>query len=73
MNKISSMDELNKFCNEFDLRIEYEKPFESMDQHMLKVLDENGETIRQVVVEDTSNIEQYAGTLLNKVSAQYPK
>jgi hypothetical protein len=71
--ELLATDELNKFCGEFNLKLELHKPFETMEQMLLRVVDEKGETIKQVTVEGIETIQESAGTLLNKVSQIYPK
>lgn len=71
--EILATDELYKFCGEFDLKLELHKPFESMEQMLLRVVDQQGETVKQVTVEGIEKIQESAGSLLNKVSQIYPK
>lgn len=66
-------NELNKFCKEFNLKLELEKPFESMPEMILKIVDKQGETIKQTTIENIDKIEESAGFLLNKISQIYPK
>ncbi len=71
--ELLATEELYKFCREFNLKLELDKPFDSMQQMILKVVDEKGETIRQTTVEKIEKIEESAGFLLNKISQIYPK
>lgn len=71
--ELLATQELYKFCREFNLKLELDKPFDSMQQMILKVVDEKGETIRQTTVEKIEKIEESAGFLLNKISQIYPK
>jgi hypothetical protein len=66
-------NELNKFCQEFNLKLELEKPFDSMPEMILKIVDTKGETIKQTTIENINKIEESAGFLLNKISQIYPK
>lgn len=66
-------NELNKFCKEFNLKLELEKPFASMPEMILKIVDKQGETIKQTTITNIDKIEESAGFLLNKISQIYPK
>lgn len=66
-------DELNKFCQEFNLKLELEKPFDSMEQMLLRVANKDNETIKQITVDNIEKIQEAAGSLLNKVSQIYPE
>jgi hypothetical protein len=72
-NELLATEELYKFCKEFNLKLELDKPFNTMHQMILKVVDEKGEIIRQTTVEKIEKIEESAGFLLNKISQVYPK
>jgi hypothetical protein len=66
-------NELYKFCEEFDLIIELEKPFQELDGLIIKVKDSSNNLIKQSTVENMSEFEKVSGTMLNKLSQNYPK
>lgn len=71
--ELLATQELYKFCGEFNLKLELDKPFDNMQQMILKIVDEKGEIIKQTTVEEIEKIEESAGFLLNKISQIYPK
>lgn len=71
--ELLATDELHKFCKEFNLKLELDKPFDNMQQMILRVVDNSGETIKQTTVDGIEKIQDSAGYLLNKVSQSYPK
>jgi len=77
--ELLATDELYKFANEFGLSIELDKLSETGGELVYRVADNNNQTIKQIVIKESdiqyfqNNIEEYAGTLLNKVSQIYPK
>ena len=70
--KLLSSDELDKFCTEFNLKIELEKPFINLDGFIINII-ENEKVIKSGTVEDIKDYEKVAGTILNKLSQSYPK
>jgi hypothetical protein len=71
--ELLATDELYRFCNEFKLKLELEKPFDNMHQMILRVVDQKGDIIKQATIENIDKIEESAGFLLNKISQIYPK
>jgi hypothetical protein len=77
--ELLATNELNRFCKEFGLSVEIDKLSDSTGHLTYRVADEKGKTIKQIIIEEKNityfedNIEEYAGTLLNKVSQIYPK
>ena len=72
--------ELYKFAEEFDLSIELDKLTDDPVSPLIyRVADSEDVTIKQIVIEVSdieyfeNHLEEYAGTLLNKVSQVYPK
>lgn len=69
---ILSSNELYRFCEEFSLTIELEKPFEELDGFLIKII-EDGEVVKQEIVNEMTEYESVCGTILNKMSQNYPK
>ena len=67
-----SSDELFKFCDEFNLSVELEKPFDELDGFIIKITEDNI-VIKEALVESMSDYQTVAGTILNKLSQNYPK
>jgi hypothetical protein len=68
-----SSTELYKFCDEFNLSLELEKPFEELDGFIIKVVDNEGFILNESLVEEISEYESVSGTILNKLSQKFPK
>jgi hypothetical protein len=71
--ELLSSNELNKFCKEFGLRMELEKPFIELDGFIIKVIDSNGDVIKEANVENIKDYEKVSGIILNKLSQLYPR
>jgi len=68
-----SSNELYKFCEEFDLVLELEKPFQELDGLVLIIKDKKGNLIKKSTVKNISEFEKVSGSVLNKLSQSYPK
>lgn len=77
--ELLATDELYRFAREFGLSIELDKLAEDRAELVYRVADSDNKTVKQIVIEEhdieyfEENLEEYAGTLLNKVSQIYPK
>lgn len=77
--ELLATDELYKFAKEFGLSVELDLLAQDRNELVYRVADSDNKTIKQIVIEEDDieyfekNLEEYAGTLLNKVSQIYPK
>lgn len=77
--ELLATDELYKFAKEFGLSVELDLLAQDRNELVYRVADSDNKTIKQIVIEKEDieyfekNLEEYAGTLLNKVSQIYPK
>lgn len=77
--ELLATDELYKFAKEFGLSVELDLLAQDRNELVYRVADSDNKTIKQIVIEEEDieyfekNLEEYAGTLLNKVSQIYPK
>lgn len=77
--ELLATDELYKFAKEFGLSVELDLLAQDRNELVYRVTDSDNKTIKQIVIEEDDieyfekNLEEYAGTLLNKVSQIYPK
>ncbi len=77
--ELLATDELYKFAKEFGLSVELDLLAQDRNELVYRVADSENKTIKQIVIEEDDieyfekNLEEYAGTLLNKVSQIYPK
>ncbi len=68
-DKLTSMEELWKFCSEYELWLELEKPFKEFDELILQVVDPiEKEVIQKQTVKNILKIEKDAARLLNSLS-----
>ena len=77
--ELLATDELYKFAKEFGLSVELDLLAQDRNELVYRVADSENKTIKKIVIEEDDieyfekNLEEYAGTLLNKVSQIYPK
>ncbi len=70
MDKFTPYTELCKFADEYELRLEIEKPFVEMENLFLKVIDrDTGEEVKRVMLNDISSLNDEAATVLNELSS----
>lgn len=62
--------ELCKFADQYSYRVEIEKPFQQFDQLYLKVVNEDGETVERITLEDISTINVESASLLNRLGKE---
>lgn len=60
--------ELCRYADEFDLVVELDKPFKEFDEIMLKVLDEEGEIVKRITLNDIASLDKEAAKILNELS-----
>lgn len=68
--RFSPFTELCKFCDDYHLIVELDKPFNQMDNMILKIIDPDENELARVTLEDIEYIENESATLLNKLSKE---
>lgn len=68
---LTSLNELNHFCEQYDFFLELEKPFEEMDGMILKVVNKEDEVVGKATINDILKIDKDAAKMLNELAKVY--
>jgi hypothetical protein len=63
-------NELWKFCEEYSLLIELDKPFPEFDNIILRVVDPDGEILKKIILDNITELQPQSGKVLNDLAKE---